>query len=131
MIHLRFTGGTLEVRGLAQDDPRFPFLSWDTRSIDLHTKLRVYRRNRVQEYLVWRVQDQALDWFVLRQSQYDRLAANPAGVLQSEVFPGLWLDAAALLRGDLAAVLQVLQQGLASPEHAAFVARLRQAAGRP
>jgi hypothetical protein len=29
-----------------------------------------------------------------------------------------------LLRGDLAAVLAVVQEGLASPEHAAFVARL-------
>jgi Uma2 family endonuclease len=99
-------------------------------SIDLHTKLRVYRRNRVQEYLVWRVQDQIVDWFVLRNSQYDLLTSNAAGVYQSEVFPGLWLDVAALMRADLAAVLQVLQRGLASPEHAAFVAKL-QATGRP
>jgi Uma2 family endonuclease len=96
-------------------------------AIDLHTKFRVYRRNNVQEYLVWRVLDQAIDWFVLRQSQYDRLPLTPTGLYQSEVFPGLWLDPAALARADLAAVLQMLQQGLASPEHAAFVARLQQA----
>jgi Uma2 family endonuclease len=94
-------------------------------ALDLHTKLRVYRRNRVQEYIVWRVLDRTIDWFVLRQGQYDRLLLSPAGFYQSEVFPGLWLDPDALIRGDLITVFQVLQQGLASAEHAAFVARLR------
>jgi Uma2 family endonuclease len=96
-------------------------------AIDLHTKLRVYRRNQVQEYLVWRVLDRAVDWFVLRQGQYDRLPLSPAGLYHSEVFPGLWLDPQALVRPDLGAVLRVLQQGIASPEHAAFVARLQRA----
>ena len=100
-------------------------------AIDLNTKLRVYRRNNVREYLVWRVIDQAIDWFVLRQGQYDRLALNLAGLYQSEVFPGLWLDPSALTRSDLAAVLKALQQGLDSAEHAAFVAKLRQAASPP
>ena len=45
-------------------------------------------------------------------------------MIRSRVFPGLWLDVKALLKGDLARVLAVLQQGLASPEHAAFVKRL-------
>jgi Uma2 family endonuclease len=31
-------------------------------SFDLHTKLNVYRRSGVREYLVWRVVDRALDW---------------------------------------------------------------------
>src|SRR5437879_733760 len=61
-------------------------------SIDLHTKLRVYRRNHVLEYVVWRVLDRALDWFVLRQSEFERLPLPPSGIYQSEVFPGLWLD---------------------------------------
>jgi Uma2 family endonuclease len=97
-------------------------------SIDLNTKLRVYRRNEVQEYLVWRVLQQAVDWFVLRQGQYEPLAAGPDALLRSEVFPGLWLDPAALTQGDPAALLQALQRGLASPEHADLVARLQQAA---
>jgi len=97
-------------------------------SFDLHTKLQVYQRNGVREYLVWRVLDQAIDWFVLRGGQYQPLSPGPDGILRSEVFPGLWLDAAALVRGDLPAVLHVLQQGLASSEHAAFVAHLQQAA---
>jgi Uma2 family endonuclease len=101
-------------------------VSASSASLDLNAKLRVYRRNGVKEYLVWRVLDRAVDWFVLRGSQYDPLPVT-AGVYQSEAFPGLWLDPAALLRQDLPVVLQVLQQGLASPEHAAFVARLQQA----
>jgi Uma2 family endonuclease len=35
-------------------------------SHDLHDKLHAYRRNGVQEYLVWRVEDRAVEWFALR-----------------------------------------------------------------
>src|SRR5436305_9282057 len=84
-------------------------------SIDRNAKLRVYQRNGVCEYLLWRVEDQAIDWFVLRGGQYEPLPAGPDGVLRSEVFPGLWLDPGALLAGDLLRVLAVLQQGLATP----------------
>lgn len=94
-------------------------------SYDLGKKLHVYRRNQVREYVVWRVQDRAIDWFVLRDGAYEPLAPGDDGLLRSEVFPGLWLDPAAMLRDDLAAVLAVVQQGLASPEHAAFAARLQ------
>jgi hypothetical protein len=93
-------------------------------SIDVNAKLAVYQRSGALEYAVWRVLNRAVDWFVLRDGQFERLAPDAEGVLRSTVFPGLWLDAAALVRGDLATVLAVLQRGLASPEHAAFVARL-------
>ena len=95
-------------------------------SYDLHDKLNAYRRNGVQEYVVWRIWDRAVDWFVLCSGRYEQLSPTADGNLQSKVFPGLWLDPAALVAGDLARVLQFLQQGLASPEHAAFVAHLRQ-----
>ncbi|MGO8747297.1 MAG: Uma2 family endonuclease [Thermoguttaceae bacterium] len=97
-------------------------------SYDLHDKLRVYQRHGVQEYVVWRVWDRAVDWFVLREGRYERLPLNSPDPYRSEVFPGLWLDPAALVRGDLSQVMAVLQQGLASPEHAEFVGRLRAAA---
>ncbi len=100
-------------------------------SYDLHTKLEVYRRNGVREYLVWRVRDRAIDWFVLREKRYERLVPGPDGILRSEVFPGLWLDEQALLRGDLARVLAVGQQGAASPEHVAFLARLAATSAGP
>jgi hypothetical protein len=100
-------------------------------SIDLNAKLHVYRRNGVCEYVVWRVLDEAIDWFVLREGEFVALSATPAGWYKSEALPGLWLDPAALVRRDLMAVFQVAQQGVASPEHAAFLNRLQQAAQRP
>jgi Uma2 family endonuclease len=96
-------------------------------SYDLHVKLHVYRRNGVREYVVWRVYDQTIDWFVLRDGQYERLVPSAAGLFQSEVFPGLWLDSVALLRGDLAALAHGVQLGVATPEHAAFVDQLKKA----
>jgi Uma2 family endonuclease len=95
-----------------------------TVSHDLGPKLTAYRRNGVEEYLVWRVQDAAIDWFVLREGRFDRLVADADGVTRSVVFPGLWLDAAALLAGDLVRVHAVLRDGLDHPTHAAFAAHL-------
>lgn len=100
-------------------------------SYDLHAKLHVYRRSGVCEYIVWRVLDQEVDWFVLRDGQYEPMPMDAQGLVRSEAFPGLWLDPAALVRGDLTTVLAVAQQGLASPEHHAFVARLRPSTARP
>jgi Uma2 family endonuclease len=93
-------------------------------SYDLHEKLKVYRRNQVQEYLVWRVYDGQFDWFKLDEGEYIQLEANSDGITYSQVFPGLWLDKEALLAGDLAKVLVVLQQGLVSQDHQDFVKKL-------
>jgi Uma2 family endonuclease len=100
-------------------------------SYDLHDKLRAYQRNGVREYVVWRVEDRAIDWFVLREDHFERLPLGTDGCYRSEVFPGLWLDPAALLAGEIQRVMAVLQQGLASPEHADFAAKLRAAATKP
>jgi hypothetical protein len=93
-------------------------------SIDRNAKFRAYRRNGVSEYLLWRVEDRAIDWFVLRGANYEPLVAGPDGIVRSEVFPGLWLDPAALIDEDFVRVLAVAQQGLTCAEHAAFLARL-------
>ncbi len=100
-------------------------ISGTSASYDLHDKLNAYRRNGVCEYIVWRVFDREIDWFVLHDGRYERLDPGPDGYLESEVFPGLRLDAAALLEGRLSHVLDVLREGLASPAHEAFGARLR------
>lgn len=81
-----------------------------SQSIDLHDKLEAYRRNGVQEYIVWRVYDRALDWFVLERGEYLRLEPGAAGVIESRVFPGLRLAVAALLAGDLPTVLDTQQR---------------------
>jgi Uma2 family endonuclease len=93
-------------------------------SYDLHEKLKVYRRNQVQEYLVWRVYDSQFDWFKLREGEYIQLEANTDNIICSEVFPGLWLAKSALLSGDLAQVLAILQQGLSTAEHQQFMQKL-------
>jgi Uma2 family endonuclease len=90
-------------------------------AIDLHDKKRAYRRNQVQEYIVWRTLDQQLDWFVLDADDYVAQQPNQQGITRSRVFPGLWLAVSALLAGEMTTVLSVLQQGLNSPEHQAFV----------
>ena len=93
-------------------------------SIDLHDKLRAYRRNGVQEYVVWRTQEQCIDWFELTDGDYRPLPADDAGVVHSRVFPGLRLAVPALLNGDLAAALRELQVGIDADEHRRFAARL-------
>lgn len=93
-------------------------------SYDLHEKLKVYRRNQVQEYLIWRVYDYQFDWFRLQQGEYIQLQPNADNIICSQIFPGLWLDKIALLGGDLGKVLTVVQQGLASPEHENFISKL-------
>ncbi len=89
-------------------------------SYDLHDKMQVYRRNGVQEYLVWRVLDDAFDWFVLAEGTYVKLSVDADGLLRSRVFPGLWLAIADLLAGNLAQVVVGLQLGLESSEYQAF-----------
>jgi Uma2 family endonuclease len=92
---------------------------------DMHDKLRAYRRNGVQEYLVWRVYEKQIDWFVLVDDEYMPLTAALSGIFHSRTFPGLGLAVDALLAGDVARVLAELQKGLGTPEHAEFVDHLQ------
>src|SRR5207237_1615798 len=68
-------------------------------SYDLHDKLNAYRRNGVKEYVVWRVWDRAIDWFVLRGGRYEQAAPSDGGLYKSTVFSGLWLDLSAVIGG--------------------------------
>ncbi len=98
-------------------------------SYDLDVKLKVYRRNGVREYIVWRVLERQIDWFVLKEGLYVPMSLDDAGQYKSKVFPGLWLDPAALVRGDITTVVAVLNRGLASSEHADFLAGLKSKIG--
>ncbi|MEL7035968.1 MAG: Uma2 family endonuclease [Cyanobacteria bacterium J06592_8] len=95
-------------------------------SYDLHQKLQVYCQNGVLEYIVWLVYEQQIRWFRLEAGEYLPIEPNQQGVIESQVFPGLWLAVSSLIVGDLAEVLAVLQQGLASKEHQQFIDRLNQ-----
>jgi Uma2 family endonuclease len=92
-------------------------------SYDLHDKLQAYRRNGVREYIIWQTQSQKIDWLIFSEGQYYSLSSD-SGIYKSPTFPGLWLDSDALLQNNLGKVLGTLQQGMASPEHEAFVTEL-------
>ena len=98
-------------------------------SLDAREKLASYRRARVQEYLLWRTEDDVVDWWALEEDEYRPLAVGDDGVLRSRVFPGLWLNVEALLAGDGPQLMATLNAGLASPEHTTFVAALQQRRG--
>ena len=94
-------------------------------AMDLHQKLHAYRRNGVAEYLVLLTHEQEVRWFSFAQGETVQLEPDADGIVQSRVLPGLHLDPARFWQGDLAGVLEGLRRGLATPEHAAFVARLQ------
>lgn len=91
---------------------------------DLNQKLGLYERANVQEYLAILIQEQEIRWHRLTSKGYKLLAPAEKMIWKSKIFPGLWLDGKAMLDGDAAKVLAVLQKGLKSPEHAAFVRKL-------
>src|SRR5271166_1055106 len=92
-----------------------------SRAYDLHQKKMTYRRNAVREYLAWITGEKRVVWWELREGDYQEITPAADGLLKSHVFPGLWLDAAALLRGDMKGVLASLRRGLESPDHQAFL----------
>jgi len=94
-------------------------------SLDVREKLASYRRAGVREYIVWRTEDEAVDWWALEEDEFRPLPAEADGTLRSRVFPGLWLDVRALLTGDGPRVMAKLQEGLQSGEHAAFIAEMQ------
>ncbi|HLO87480.1 MAG TPA: Uma2 family endonuclease [Nostocaceae cyanobacterium] len=91
---------------------------------DLHDKKKAYRRNGVQEYIVWQILENKLNWFRLFESEYINILPDAEGIIKSLIMPGLWLDVPALLSGDMVKVQAVLQTGLSSQEHADFVKSL-------
>jgi Uma2 family endonuclease len=99
-----------------------------SRDIDLGAKRDDYQRAGVVEYLVLSIADQQLHWFHFPSGEPIR--PNRRGIWRSRVFPGLWIHGEALLARDSARLIAVVQRGLTSREHAAFVKRLQAAQRR-
>jgi putative restriction endonuclease len=120
-------GGAAQVEeGIITGAPEFVAeVSASTASFDMNTKFRVFQRNGIGEYLVWRVRDRQVDWFGLRGDNHMPLPVDSAGVIRSKIFPGLWLASKALVDFDAVRVMDVLKSGMAAPEHAALVAELQ------
>ena len=91
---------------------------------DLHDKKQAYRRNEVCEYVVWQIEDERVDWFVLEDGAYLSLDLDSEGRLSSRGFPGLVLDVSALLDDDMATVLDAVQSRTGRAAHQAFVEQL-------
>lgn len=97
-------------------------IAYSSRSIDLHRKRNDYARNGVREYLVVCIEDSEIRWFDLERKTEPAIEADK--IVRPRLFPGLWIDAAALFSRDDAQLLATVQRGIASAEHADFVARL-------
>lgn len=95
-----------------------------SRRFDLGAKKRDYERSGVLEYLALALDPDQASWFILRDGVFVPHPPGPDGIFRSEVFPGLWLDPTAFFAEDLDRLIAVLDEGLATPEHAAFAARL-------
>lgn len=93
-------------------------------SYELHDKKDVYRRNGVQEYLVWLVQEQAFRWYVLEEQEFQLQEPDTSIILKSPFLTGLWLDVEALLSKDLEQLIAIVQAGINSPEYKQFVGQL-------
>jgi Uma2 family endonuclease len=98
-----------------------------SRAIDLGPKKHDYERAGVPEYVVIELDPDRMHWFLLREGRYVENPPGPDGLFRSVGFPGLWLDAAALFADDRIGLIAGLERGLATPEHAAFAARLAEA----
>lgn len=92
---------------------------------DLNEKLELYREAGVKEYITVLIDENEVRWHRLERKQYKRVKTPRDGIFKSLQFPGLWLNGRALLMDDIDGVLSTLETGLKSPEHAAFVEKLK------
>jgi Putative restriction endonuclease len=93
---------------------------------DLGPKLADYERAGVPEYIVLGVDPPVVRWHVRKEGHLVEVGPDADGLYRSTIFAGLWLDPAALLSGDTRATVD---RGVATGDHALFVARLAEAGG--
>lgn len=94
-------------------------------SYDLHSKRVDYERHGVGEYLVLVLRLRRAVWLVRESDRFVEMPPGADGIYRSTIFPGLWLDATALFAGNTRRVQEVLNQGLNSSAHGAFVTALK------
>ena len=128
-VHLRILpeyGGATWLEGvyLAGPPELIVEICASSTSYDLHKKYDLYEEAGVQEYVAVLIHEKEIRWHRLGKKGYQRMAVGKDGLWKSKVFPGLWLDGASLLAGDLPKVLAALQRGLDSTEHVDFVKKL-------
>jgi len=126
-------GGQSRIRGrYAAGAPEFlAEVCISSTAYDLHQKMEVYQEAGVREYLAVLMREREVRWHQWTDGRFEVVPAPADGVYRSAIFPGLWLDAAALLAGDLARVLSILQDGIRTAEHQQFVEQLAARRGTP
>lgn len=129
-VMLRFTpeyGGRVQMdeAGYLAGTPELILeIAASSTSYDMNQKRGVYARHGVQEYIVVLTYEQQVIWFSLEDGAYQQIETNEQGMVQSNIFPGLWLLPSAIWTSDQAELLRVLQEGMTSPEFAAFIGQL-------
>ncbi len=101
-------------------------VSRSSRSYDLGPKLELYERAGVGEYVTALLEEERVEWRVLRNGRYQLMAADASGVFRPEGLPGLWLEEPAFWANDLAAMLARLEEGMASVAFREFVRSLKE-----
>ncbi len=91
---------------------------------DLHQKKDLYRKVGVEEYVAVLVREKKVLWHRWQKGGYGFLSPDKYGIFHSVVFPGLWLNPKSLFADDLSELKRVLELGIKTPEHAAFVEKL-------
>lgn len=120
-------GGTLTKKsdGYLYGSPELVVeISASTVHKDTKIKFERYRAAGVREYIVWLTEREELLWYQLRGGEFAELEPDENGIFRSTVFPGFHVDAHALLENRMRDAKATLDLGLASPEHASFVAEL-------
>ncbi len=96
---------------------------------DLGPKLADYERAGVPEYIVLGIDPPAVRWHVRVDGRLVEVGPDGDGIYRSKVFPGLWLDPIALLSGNTRRLREIVDLGVATADHAAFVRKLAEAGG--
>ena len=91
---------------------------------DLHSKMELYRRSGVGEYLVILAYEREVRLYRLADGVYNLIGPDEDGVLRSQVLPGFWLRADWFWEGRVADSVELVEEGMGSPEHREFVERL-------
>jgi Uma2 family endonuclease len=120
-----YGGRSTQQKGLSSGAPELIVeVSLSSAPLDLGPKARLYERAGVAEYITALVGQERIVWRELVDGRYREIAPGADGLLRSRVFPGLWLDADALWKYDARRLLNSVERGVATPEHAEFLHRL-------
>jgi Uma2 family endonuclease len=99
-------------------------VAYSSAAIDRHAKRRDYEAFGVREYLIVIVETEAVEWYTRGKRGFMAIKPDENGVYRSRAFPGLWLDPVGIFERGSKRLLTTLNTGLASDEHAKFVAKL-------